>query len=488
MRRLPAQIANPGLAALIQGGGFRSLERFAQIVNARGWQLHGLKLAYDHVTVKRWLAGSVCQNADVVAAVVSEAWGVPVPVHVLWPELRDGAGPVPAHLQVWVANRTLDDLGAFIGSDMLTRREVLAGSVATAAGDALVNPLSRWLTMPSVGLAPRARQAQDARRIGVGDVESVEQATRRFAGLDAEIGGGLSREAAVGQLKYAVDLVRYASYSDAVGNRLLAAVAGLAGLVGWMCHDCGMPGPAQRYLTYGLQAARESTDPRAALLVIRILADMAQQARRMGQPATAVRLIDLALSQLPQDRRRFNVIRAMLSGQRAFALAHVGPSTLAEVRSAVGLAADLHDSASIDERAVVGGAVHRSLDLSRAELAATTASAYLVLAQEDRRLASEAVAHTEYALAHSPRGQGRNRTLSQIRLARARFVAGEPDQACADGDEALAQAGSTTSWMVTSRLRELYLDTEPFREQPLVRELRDRLRTVVRGPGCSGDM
>src|SRR5262249_43570751 len=36
----------------------------------------GLKLSYDHVTVKRWLAGSVCQNPDVVAAVLSDAWGV----------------------------------------------------------------------------------------------------------------------------------------------------------------------------------------------------------------------------------------------------------------------------------------------------------------------------------------------------------------------------------------------------------------------------
>jgi hypothetical protein len=101
-------------------------------------------------------------------------------------------------------------------------REVLAGSVAVATGDALVNPLSRWLGLPSTGMNERA---DGTRRIGMSEVTAIEQATRHFAAIDAEVGGGLSREAAVGQLKYAVDLARYASYSEPVGNRLLTVVA-----------------------------------------------------------------------------------------------------------------------------------------------------------------------------------------------------------------------------------------------------------------------
>jgi hypothetical protein len=91
--RLPKQVSNPVLAALIEGGGFASLERFAVAVNAHGWQTQGLRLTYDHVSVKRWLTGGTCQNAELVAAVLSSAWGVPVPVGVLWPGLRDGSGP-----------------------------------------------------------------------------------------------------------------------------------------------------------------------------------------------------------------------------------------------------------------------------------------------------------------------------------------------------------------------------------------------------------
>jgi hypothetical protein len=62
-------IANPGLEALIRGAGYHSLERFAQVVNHRGWEMHGVKTSYDHITVKRWLYGSQSQNPDVVAAV-----------------------------------------------------------------------------------------------------------------------------------------------------------------------------------------------------------------------------------------------------------------------------------------------------------------------------------------------------------------------------------------------------------------------------------
>jgi len=62
--RLPAHVADPGLATLIAGSGSSSLERFATAVNHRGSEMHGVKTSYNHVTVKRWLAGSVCQYPE----------------------------------------------------------------------------------------------------------------------------------------------------------------------------------------------------------------------------------------------------------------------------------------------------------------------------------------------------------------------------------------------------------------------------------------
>jgi hypothetical protein len=478
LMRLPKRVANPGLAALVEGAGFQSWERFAQAINRRGWDMHGVKLFYDHISVKRWLSGSVCQNPDVVAAVLGEAWGVPIPDQVIWPSLRDGQAPIPAQLQVWVAERTLEDLGAFIGSDMLSRREVLAGSVSMAAGETMVGPLARWLGMDAVGLPVRPGAPQ---RVGPDDVANIEQSTRHFAATDAKVGGSLSREAAVGQLKYTVDLVRYGSYSEAVGHRLLAAVAGLAGLVGWMCLDSDMAGPAQQYLTYGLQAARESNDPRAPLLAVHILGDLGQQSRWCGEYITAVRLFDLALAQLPAGRNRFNLTRAILTGNRAQALAYLGRSGLPEVRGALGMAADLRADAGDEERELLAGLAGRSVDVSEPELAEKASQAYLTLAADDRRLAEEAEERAMHALTHLDPRYGRNRLLTQIRLSRIRFVAGEPERACDDGERALTMADPAASWMARKRLSELLTDTEPYRERPRVRELRERLQELVSG-------
>src|SRR5262249_43699037 len=159
---------------------------------------------------------------------LSDAWGVEVPVAVIWPELRDGRQPVPAHLHPWAAARTLEELSVFLRSDMLTRRETLIGAVKVGSGSPLVAPTAPWLTVPPGRLTSND---EGSHRIGLADVISIEQFTKYFAAIDAEVGGALSREAAVGQLKYAVDLIQYASYAQDVGDRLLAAIARLSGLV-----------------------------------------------------------------------------------------------------------------------------------------------------------------------------------------------------------------------------------------------------------------
>jgi hypothetical protein len=474
----PAQhVANPGLAALIRGAGYPSLERFAVAVNVCGWEMYGIRTSYDHVTVKRWLAGGRCQHPEVVAAVLTNAWGVDVPVAVIWPELRDGQKPIPAHLQPWVAARTLEELGVFLRSDMLSRRETLSGAVKAATGPALLAPIARWLGVPAGRLLPRD---DGTRRIGVDDVAAIEESTHLFAVSDAERGGALSREAAVGQLKYAVDLAEHASYGDAVGNRLLAAIARLSGLVGYLCQDCGMSGPAMRYFTFGLQAARESTDERAPLLVVSILADMAQAMRWLGRPNTALRLHDLAVGQLPADRRRYTVVRAVLASKRAEdGLCYLSAPALPEMQNALNLAFELYSHASHEDHRTAITGWHRALDMSEAGTQGRAAAAYLVMAKDNKHLAVKAEESTLQTLANAPAGQGRDRVLSQIRLARIRFAMAEPEQACDDGLVALDMNGHAVSAMIRKRLRELLADSEPYTAVPRVAEMRRRVEAAV---------
>ncbi|HEX6682496.1 MAG TPA: helix-turn-helix transcriptional regulator [Candidatus Limnocylindrales bacterium] len=407
----------------------------------------------------------------VMATVLADAWGIPAPIDLTPPERLPLAA---AQLHPGTCGRTLKELGIFVRYDMLSRRETLTHAVKALSGPAL---LAGWLDTPPDEVEARDHGTQ---RIGAADVEAIERSTRFFASTDAEIGGALSREAAVGQLKYAVDLARYASYNQATGNRLLAVIAELSGLVGFMCVDSAMAGPAQRYFTFGLRAARESADPRAPLLVVSILSDMAQQMRWLDKPKAALRLHDLAASQLPTDRTRFNVMRAILATKRAVdALSYLGISCLPEVRDTLIMSHDLYARANEEDHSTASHLWHRATDTSSIELSGMAATAYLVLARQDYRLAAEAEKHTLAHLAAIGPSQGRNKVFSHIRLACARFIAHEPEQASDDGDRAIEAAERTSSAMIRTRLRELLTESEPYADTPRVMELRDRLRTTI---------
>src|SRR5262249_22767796 len=132
--RLPPfdRITNPVLAVLIERSGYPSLEAFGCAVAALGYNQHGLVLGYDHTTVKRWLAGGSCQHPDLVTAVLSAAWEVPIPTDVVWPHLRNQDVAASPQQIPCVASRTLDELAATIGRDMLTRRQVFARAMGAA--------------------------------------------------------------------------------------------------------------------------------------------------------------------------------------------------------------------------------------------------------------------------------------------------------------------------------------------------------------------
>jgi transcriptional regulator with XRE-family HTH domain len=411
----------------------------------------------------------------VVAAILADACGVPTPADVVRPEPREGKALVAAHLHPTAAERTLKELGIFVRYDMLTRRATLAQAVKVLSGPALLAPIAAWLDDPPGRLQARNDGTQ---RIGATDVEAIERSTRYFAATDADIGGALSREAAAGQLKYAVDLARHASYSEATGNRLLAAIAELSGLVGWLSHDSNMAGPAQKYFTFGLRAARESADPRARMLVVSILDDMAEHVRWLGRPNTALHLSDLAFSQLPPDRR-LNALRGLLTVRRAAnGLCHLGPSRIPDVQDALSRSFDLYGQADDEDRAAISTMWHRVMDANVSELAAPAAVACLTLAQHDPRLAAQAEKHTMDQIASAEKS-GRGKAFGRIRLARIRFLAGEAEQACDDGDQALHVAERMKSATVHARLRELLADSGPYADLPRVAEFRDRLRAAI---------
>src|SRR5204862_2155021 len=114
-----------------------------------------------------------------------------------------------------------------------------------------------------------------------------------------------------------------------------------------------------------------------------------------------------------------------------------------------------------------------------AQVAVTSSCAYLTMLPHDEGLADRAEAQALTAMSLAVGMPARHVLLARIRLSRVRFAAGEPEQACDDGDQALTLAGGSMSAMVAKRLRELAADSEPYRERPRVRDFRERLSVTL---------
>jgi hypothetical protein len=245
-----------------------------------------------------------------------------------------------------------------------------------------------------------------------------------------------------------------------------------------MSHDVAMEGPAQRYFVYGLQAARESHDERAQFRAVGILADMGRQMLAADRPDTGLRLVDLAFDQLPRDGRRINKVRSLLWSLKAQNLAAMGDTHASEMRSAVELSFELYAQIGDEDAApAVSACFPYTTD---AELAGSAAMCYRQLAANDLTLAAEAERHAVHAVTHRPDGFTRSRVFDQIELARVRFAADEPTQACDDGDQAIDLAENVaTSTRVNLRLHDLLSDAHRYRDLDRVREFEDKLRLTL---------
>ena len=124
--------------------------------------------------------------------------------------------------------------------------------------------------------------------------------------------------------------------------------------------------------------------------------------------------------------------------------------------------------------------LHERFNAGNTDAARLAASAFRYLARDQRSFAYNAERHVLDALAIRAGGFTRSRVFDQIGLARARFMMGEPEQACEDGSAALDMATEVAaSRRVTQRLSELITDSQPYEDVSAVRDLRERLHLVT---------
>jgi len=462
--------ANQPLVYLVKESGFRSLSAFAAAINNRASLKYGIQLNHDHNIIRRWINGGACTHPRIVADVLSDAWGMTIPPSVIWPDERNGLSPVSAHLQPCIAKHTLENLGAFLRRDAL-RASVWADPIPIVTRDELMNPISKWLSSPPIRL-PTADQRP--RHIDQTTIERIEAATTHFMAVDAAAGGAAVRDAAAGQLRYAVDLANNHLPPDTpTRSRLLTAIATLAGEVGAMAHDTGLDGTAQQYFAYALQTARAADNDHASLIVVRVLTHMAHQMCELKSPRTTLRLTELAAHHMGHSPR--GLMQGMLWILRARALALLGPNWMSEINSSISLAFAACETAETETPLRQNMFPH----LNSAHLERHAAEAYLDLATLDddhaAHLAAKAEARSLSALATQSQNHTREKAHNLVNLARSRFLLGRPDEACDDGAQALQLArqipGSTR---LAERIHTLSVAAERFPYHPRARDLQQR--------------
>jgi transcriptional regulator with XRE-family HTH domain len=125
--------------------------------------------------------------------------------------------------------------------------------------------------------------------IGQQDVARLQAITEHLRGVDRQHGGGACREAVLGQLAWAQQLLR-AQASEQTTTALHKAIADLHLLAGWAAFDIGVLGPARRHFARALEHARFVED---SSLVAKVLYCLGRLHLHHGWAVQALRLFQL---------------------------------------------------------------------------------------------------------------------------------------------------------------------------------------------------
>jgi len=299
-------------------------------------------------------------------------------------------------------------------------------------------------------------------RVGVTDIEQIRAAAQMFSSWDFTYGGGLARDAVMGQLRWSAGLLD-ATCPARLRPELLSAVGGLARRAGYMAFDVGANEDAPQVLSFALACAEQAEDWDLRAYVLDGLALLAIWT---GQPDEGLTLTEHALVRAD---RLTETVQAMLHTDRGRALAKM--RRVNETLTAIGTAEDhFARSTPAHDPPFLG-------NYNAAFLAGNTGDALFDLAvlghltQATDRLTAAAAGHT---VRHA-----RPRATCLTKLASLTMATGDPIQAATIGNAALDAAGTLRSRRVTDNLRELARYATKHQHLDEVAHLRHRIATLV---------
>ncbi|MGH3821463.1 MAG: helix-turn-helix domain-containing protein [Pseudonocardiaceae bacterium] len=304
-------------------------------------------------------------------------------------------------------------------------------------------------------------------RIGTTEIEQIRTAETVFAGWDFTYGGGLAREAVMGQLRWSARLLDESTCPARLSSELHSAVGALADTAGYMAFDAGAYDDARRVFRFALTCAEKAGDWDLRAVV---LDSMALLEIRVGQPDEGLTLAEQALVRAD---RLTETVQGLLHTTRSRALAKMrrGQDTLIAVGAAedhFAQATPANDPPFLDY-------------WNAAFLTGNTGQALFDLAIAGHHCEDAADRLTTAAAEHHTAGRARSQAICLTKLASLTMVTGDPIQAAAIGIKALNTASTIRSHRVTDDLRELFRYAAAHQHRDEVAHLRHRISTLLVG-------
>ncbi len=455
------RVANHSLIYWQQRAGLNNT-RLAAAIRERAGKCGHRHVQPDARRVRAWRQGEQPRDPvpELILEVLSERTGVSLTLSDVG-LARSGAASGRWE-EPWLLIHTVTELITFARGDLiLGRRSAELWPQAFLEGQDLLSIVQSWTTTAAdscgIGIS------KGSKRIGDREVVQIHAVTDAFRSLDNAHGGGLIREAVIGQLVSTASLVENTTYTEEVGRKIITGIGDLATVAGWMCHDVSMHIAAQHYFLLALQAAKEVNDPN---LGAHVLSCMARQVGHMGRPDDALEMIHLARYGVRNTATP--TISALLYSLEARYCAIMGRSK--DFDRAVGQA----DAAFADRDPARDPAWVAYFDAS--EYYATLGIGHQIAARtSDPGQARRAIDMISRALACRDPSRVRSRAFDYLGLARAYVVVGELESAATAGTTALELAGKVSSVRVRDRLYELLHETSPYADTPVIADLRSRI-------------
>ncbi|MGW1144957.1 helix-turn-helix domain-containing protein [Streptomyces sp. NPDC002454] len=313
-------------------------------------------------------------------------------------------------------------------------------------------------------LIPRSRHSPPPRTVHAEDIEQVCAASATLAEWDnLHGGGGMVREASIGHLNWAQNLLEV-KCPPGLEADLFTAVGRLAITIGASAFDAYEHENARRLVAFGVQCAEAADDWHLRARALNVLA---RQEIWLGSPDTG---LAHAENGLVRSERLSPREQAMLHNARARAWARM--ENRQETLAAIGQSDDAFS------RARLGEDVAWMAFYDHAQHYGDTGHALFDVALLPGQSPREAAERLRTAVNGHTQAYVRSRALSGTKLATLMMSTGDPNEAVATGHRALDEVGRLSSRRAVDDVRSLARAAARYKS-PEVSELRFRIKQVI---------